>query len=89
MATKIWFPVCGGVDELMAAGVRVQGFRSEGNLGQYEIALGPLPPMQAVDELLLTSNIIKSTVARHNVAEADRAQTGERSAYAHIDKPAG
>lgn len=50
------------LDELQAAGVSIQGFHSEGFCGQYEISLGPLPPIQAVDQLVLVHDKIKNVV---------------------------
>ncbi|KAJ5647177.1 glutamine synthetase/guanido kinase [Penicillium lividum] len=53
------------LDELQAAGVSIQGFHSEGYCGQYEISLGPLPPIQAVDQLVLVHDKIKNVVLSH------------------------
>lgn len=53
------------LNELQAAGVSIQGFHSEGYRGQYEISLGPLPPIQAVDQLVLVHDRIKSVVLSH------------------------
>ncbi|KAF7113953.1 hypothetical protein CNMCM5793_006136 [Aspergillus hiratsukae] len=53
------------VSELINAGVGVHDFHVEGTLGQFEIALMPLPPMQAVDELVRVHDMLKTTVGRH------------------------
>ena len=51
--------------ELQESGVQLQSFHTEGRRGQYEFALGPLPPMEAVDQLILVHDTIKRTFARH------------------------
>lgn len=38
---------------LLEAGVGLEAVHSEGILGQYEFCLGPRPPIEAVDELIL------------------------------------
>ena len=53
------------VDALTAVGIDVQQFHSEGAAGQFEISTAPLPPLQAVDALILTHETIKNVLARH------------------------
>ena len=57
------------VEERLAAlikhGVEIQTAHTEGHRGQYEISLGPLPPVEAVDELLFAQDTIKTIVAKH------------------------
>ncbi|RLM01573.1 hypothetical protein CFD26_108864 [Aspergillus turcosus] len=53
------------VSELINAGVGVHDFHVECTTGQFEIALMPLPPMQAVDELVRVHDMVKTTVSRH------------------------
>jgi glutamine synthetase len=49
--------------ELQESGVQLQSFHTEGRRGQYEFALRPLPPMEAVDQLILVHDTIKRTFA--------------------------
>ncbi|KAJ5946137.1 glutamine synthetase [Penicillium verhagenii] len=53
------------VTRLRAQGALIQAVHTEGFRGQYEIVLGPLPPMQAVDQLILVHDYLKDTFARH------------------------
>ena len=53
------------VQQLLALGVHIHGIHSEGKRGQYEIALKPLPPLQAVDQLHLVHDYLKDTFAQH------------------------
>ncbi|KAF7593673.1 hypothetical protein BBP40_011082 [Aspergillus hancockii] len=53
------------VTQLQALGVDFQAIHTEGVRGQYEFALGPKPPMEAVDQLLLVHSYLKDTFARH------------------------
>nr|QEQ42966.1 FluG [Purpureocillium lavendulum] len=55
------------VQTLLEAGVKIEAFQSEGRRGQYEIALGPLPPVQAVDQLVLVHDTIKHVFARQGL----------------------
>lgn len=52
---------------LQAAGVRIDAFQTEGVRGQYEIALGCLPPAAAVDQLILTQDTLKRVFGRHGL----------------------
>lgn len=51
--------------QLRAHGVILHTLQTEGHRGQYEIALGALPPVQAVDQLLLVHDQLKDTFSRH------------------------
>jgi glutamine synthetase len=53
------------VSRLMALGVDFQAIHTEGQRGQYEFALGPLPPLQAVDQLVLVHSYLKDIFAHH------------------------
>lgn len=48
------------VDQLQALGVDFQAVHTEGLRGQYEFALGPRPPLEAVDQLVLVPMIATS-----------------------------
>lgn len=52
---------------IQAMGVPVQGFHVEGPGAQYEISLGPRPPLQAVDNLVTAQDIVKSTFRKHGL----------------------
>ena len=54
------------IDDLQAAGIEVQDWHSESKHGGYEIATGPLAPVQAIDALLLSHEIIKNVMSRHD-----------------------
>ncbi len=53
------------VDTLRSLDVAVQQFHSEGRSGQFEISLAPLPPMEAVDTLVLTQEVIKNVAFKY------------------------
>lgn len=53
------------IEDLLAAGIDVLHFHSEGARGGYEIATGPLAPIQAIDALVLSQETIKNCLARH------------------------
>lgn len=53
------------VDTLRSLDVAVQQFHSEGRSGQFEISLAPLPPMEAVDTLILTQEVIKNVAFKY------------------------
>ncbi|KAK0757105.1 hypothetical protein N5P37_010634 [Trichoderma harzianum] len=79
---------------LMDAGVKIDAFQSEGNRGQYEIALGPLPPVQAVDQLLLVQDTLKHIFARHGLVATmsprplpSRRQSSGQHAHISINPP--
>ncbi|GAB1193812.1 hypothetical protein APSETT444_003042 [Aspergillus pseudonomiae] len=53
------------IQQLLVLGVHIHGLHSEGKRGQYEIALKPLPPLQAVDQLHFVHDYLKDTFAKH------------------------
>ncbi|KAJ5797796.1 glutamine synthetase [Penicillium pulvis] len=53
------------VRQLRAQGVEILAVHTEGVRGQYEIVLGPLPPTQAIDQLLLVHDYLKDIFFRH------------------------
>ncbi|KAL3952762.1 hypothetical protein ACCO45_012705 [Purpureocillium lilacinum] len=55
------------IQTLLQAGVKIEAFQSEGRRGQYEIALGPLPPVRAVDQLVLVHDTIKHIFTRQGL----------------------
>lgn len=55
------------VRDLQGLGVKVEQFHPEGYHGQYEISMGPLPPMAAVDTLINVRDAIKNVCAKHDV----------------------
>ncbi|KAL4887760.1 hypothetical protein BDV59DRAFT_196998 [Aspergillus ambiguus] len=74
------------VRELQKVGLKINTFHIEGNSGQYEIPLAPLPPMQAVDQLILAHDVLKTTVARHGCVAtmSPRPGTGQQSNGQHV-----
>ena len=52
-------------DALRSMDVAVQQFHSEGRSGQLEISLAPLQPMEAIDTLILTHEVIKNVAFKH------------------------
>lgn len=74
---------------LQEAGVQIQGFHCEGShRGQFEIAIGPMPPMKAVDQLTLAHDSIKNIFATHGyvatmspkpVASSDELANGQHT----------
>ncbi|KAM5434844.1 hypothetical protein McanMca71_007633 [Microsporum canis] len=55
------------VQMLIGAGIGVGAFQTEGDRGQYEIALEPQSPLRAIDELILVHDTLKSVFARHGL----------------------
>lgn len=55
------------LESLERADIGVQQFHPEAGPGQYEFVLDPLPPLQAVDTLLMTRDIISTIAARFNL----------------------
>ena len=53
--------------KLEAAGIELQQFHPEACPGQYEFVLGPQSPIEAVDSLLATREIISHTAANANL----------------------
>ncbi|KAF8827170.1 hypothetical protein HHX47_DHR5000569 [Lentinula edodes] len=54
-------------DSLQASGITVELFHPEAAPGQYEVATGPLPPLEAADALVYTREIIVNVAAKHGV----------------------
>lgn len=52
---------------LEGAGIRIDTIQSEGVQGQYEISLLPLPPMQAIDQLLVVQDTLKAVFMRRGL----------------------
>lgn len=52
---------------MQSAGIEVCKFHAEGGTGQFEIATGPLPPMQAIDALIYSQETIKAAALKHGV----------------------
>lgn len=55
------------ITQLEAQGVDIQAIHTEGSRGQYEFALGPRPPVEAVDQLVLVHSYLKDTFTRHGM----------------------
>jgi glutamine synthetase len=59
------------IEEIIAAlersKIEIQQFHPESAPGQYEIATGPLPPLESVDALLATRDIIYTVAAKHGL----------------------
>ncbi|RVD85521.1 uncharacterized protein DFL_003842 [Arthrobotrys flagrans] len=51
--------------KLSEAGIEIEQFHSESAQGQYEIAISPLQPMQAVDGLIYTREVIQWVCAKY------------------------
>lgn len=54
-------------DALVAANVELQQYHAEAAPGQYEIATGPLPPLQAADALIHTRDTIYNIASKHGL----------------------
>ncbi|PHH88173.1 hypothetical protein CDD83_7880 [Cordyceps sp. RAO-2017] len=52
---------------LLEAGVGLEVVHAEGARGQYEFVLGPRPPLEAVDELVLVQDTLKRVFGRHGL----------------------
>jgi glutamine synthetase len=61
MLDPCWTVVEDCAEKLRSMGVRVASLHPEGLRGQYEIALSPSSPLQAVDELMLVRSVLKET----------------------------
>ncbi|KAK4076964.1 uncharacterized protein Triagg1_3931 [Trichoderma aggressivum f. europaeum] len=79
---------------LMDAGAKIDAFQSEGKRGQYEITLGPLHPVQAVDQLILVHDTLKHIFARHGLVATmsprplpSRRQSSGQHAHISINPP--
>ncbi|KAF7354211.1 Glutamine synthetase/guanido kinase [Mycena venus] len=55
------------VDALEKSGIEVQMYHAEAAPGQYEIATGPLPPLQACDALVHTRETIYNVANKHGL----------------------
>ncbi|KZS96669.1 glutamine synthetase/guanido kinase [Sistotremastrum niveocremeum HHB9708] len=55
------------VQALDVSGIVVEYWHSEGTPGQFEVITGPLPPVQAVDTLVLTRETIYNVAAKHGL----------------------
>ncbi|KAL6808156.1 glutamine synthetase/guanido kinase [Trichoderma camerunense] len=72
---------------LLAAGVKIDAFQTEGRRGQYELTLGCLPPLAAVDQLILVHDTLKRVFSRHGLmvtmsprpVESRRQSTGQHT----------
>lgn len=71
---------------LSATGIDVEQIHSEAAKGQYEIILSPLPPLQAVDTLTFTREVIQTISARHGYRATllPKPFDGECGSAAHI-----
>lgn len=54
------------VAALEISGIEMYHFHAEG-VGQFEIALSPLPPMQAIDALMMAQETIRTICIRHGL----------------------
>ncbi|KAJ4479135.1 hypothetical protein J3R30DRAFT_3702204 [Lentinula aciculospora] len=52
-------------DSLQASGIKVELLHPEAAPGQYEVATGPLSPLEAADALVYTREIIVNVAAKH------------------------
>lgn len=74
--------------KLENAGIELEQFHPESSPGQYEFILGPLPPLQAVDTLLATREIIIISAAnagmRATLIPKPKPETCGTGAHVHI-----
>ncbi|KAF8525584.1 hypothetical protein BU17DRAFT_83867 [Hysterangium stoloniferum] len=54
-------------DELEVAGIELQHYHAEAARGQYEVVTGPLPPLEAVDALIATRQIISNVAQKYGM----------------------
>lgn len=54
-------------DALTSIGIHLQHFHSESGPGQYEFVLPPLPPVEAIDTLYQTRQVIAQVAESHNL----------------------
>ncbi|EIW80776.1 glutamine synthetase guanido kinase [Coniophora puteana RWD-64-598 SS2] len=54
-------------EAVQGSGIELQMFHAEAALGQYEIVTGPLPPLEAVDALVQTRQIIFNIACKHGL----------------------
>lgn len=55
------------VDVLDRSGITMDTIQTEGIRGQYELSLLPLSPIQAIDQLLVVQDTLKTVFMRHNL----------------------
>lgn len=55
------------MEQLEASSITIEQFHSESAPGQYEFILAPLAPLEAVDTLIATRNIIQTVAARFSL----------------------
>ncbi|KAF1946528.1 developmental protein-like protein fluG [Clathrospora elynae] len=70
MTSEQWLQlpfICDIILSLEDMGIELQQFHSEGAKGQYEFIFAPLPPLQAIDTLLQTRQVIFQMAALHGV----------------------
>lgn len=79
---------------LLEAGVGLEAIHTEGPKGQYEFCLAPKPPMEAVDELILVHDTLKTVFSHHGLVAtmfprpaASRSQSIGQHTHISIDKP--
>lgn len=53
---------------LLSAGIDLHQFHAESAPGQWEFVLGPAPPLQAVDALVVARDVIAATARQHGLA---------------------
>ena len=80
--------------EMLEAGVAMQTIQAEGIRGQYEISMAPLPPLAALDQLVLAQDILKRVFSRHGcivtmspVTSEDAVQALGQHTHISIDQP--
>jgi glutamine synthetase len=54
-------------EALATIGIQLQQFHAESGPGQYELILPPLPPLQAIDTLYATRQVITQVAESHNL----------------------
>ncbi|CEJ80142.1 hypothetical protein VHEMI00346 [[Torrubiella] hemipterigena] len=58
------------VEILLEAGIHVETIHTEGCYGQYEMTLGPLRLMDAIDELVFVHDTLKTVFSKHGLQVA-------------------
>ncbi|KAK1753164.1 hypothetical protein QBC47DRAFT_387910 [Echria macrotheca] len=76
--------LCEITEALQDVGLKVQHFHAEGSTGQLELAMGPLPPLEAVDALILARETIRR-VCRHHSFEASFAPSSPELNGLHLN----
>lgn len=75
--------LCEISEHLGQSKVLVQQFYAEGGEGQYEIALDPCPPTEALDALVLTRETIWNVCHRHGVQASFHPRVGTPGRWAY------